>query len=144
MYDDPTTNALEAQYERALEDAAENAALLEEERRAKDGRLWDDNTIIAAYQRAFDRPPDVHHMALMCWIRDEMQAQFNCLAHDHDALERQLASVTPSDEVREAIMGMVTHCRRRSPMFGVGKDALLVEAWLAAQGTGKGVGEDGN
>ena len=47
--------------------------------------LWDDNAIIAAYQRAFDRYPDVHHMALMCWIRDDMQAK---LARLEQQLER--------------------------------------------------------
>lgn len=129
MNDDPTTNALEAQYERAMEEAAENAALLEEERRAKDGRLWDDNTIIAAYQRAFDRPPDVHHMALMCWIRDEMQAQFNCLAHDHDALERQLASVTPSDEVSAAMRKLLNLWWTR---HGPTATYEVVKEWLVA------------
>lgn len=53
---------------------------------ATDAPLWDDNTIITVYQRAFGRPPDVHHMALMCWIRDEMLAQAEQYVQKNDHL----------------------------------------------------------
>lgn len=55
---------------------------------------WDDETIITRYRVAFGNSPDVPHLALMRWMRDDMQAQIA-------SLTAQLAEAREWEDVTE-------------------------------------------
>ena len=40
-----------------------------------DKLLWNDDRLHAAYKEAFNKDPDVHHWALLSWVRDELEQE---------------------------------------------------------------------
>lgn len=53
--------------------------------------MWDNDEIHARYKQAFERNPDVHIWALMCWIRDDLNADRQRLANEVEQLTAELA-----------------------------------------------------
>jgi hypothetical protein len=75
--------------------------------------LWSDAVIVARYKAAFDDYPDVHHMALMRWMRDEYEA----------ALKAQVPV-----EIQEAIGQLLQAVRRKKG--GTSIKWFAVSHWL--------------
>lgn len=63
--------------------------------------LWTDELLHFRYVQAFEENPDVHHWALLTWLRDDYQDRLAAVTAERDALQQQLA------ECREALAGHV-------------------------------------
>lgn len=93
--------------------------------------LWSDGEIHARYTQAFGNPPDVHHFALLTWLRDEYEAQLAALAELRHEVEQvrqpQVAEWEPVPDGDYGLIG-IQHDGERLCLY-IDEPCRLPEGW---------------